>query len=135
LGNQFSKDLNAAVNYNLGGDGTYQVTMFAKTRDNGCTCSLTKQIVMDRLSVSKVTNSVNVYPNPVKSLLTLTTENSGMIEGVEVINSFGSLIPVPMKKLSVDTYILDFSDLSSGVYFIRYSLEGQWLSTQIAVSH
>ncbi len=135
LGNQFSKDLNAAVNYNLGGDGTYQVTMLAKTRDNGCTCSLTKQIVMDRLSVSKVTNSVNVYPNPVKSLLTLTSENSGMIEGVEVINSFGSLIPVPMKKLSVDTYILDFSDLSSGVYFIRYSFEGQWLSTQITVSH
>jgi PKD repeat protein len=135
LGNQFSKDINAGVNYNLGGDGTYMATMSAKTRDNGCTCSMTKQIVMDRLNVSSLANKVMAYPNPVKSFLNLTIEKNSTLEALEIVNALGAKCNVPVQKLNTDSYILDFSNISNGVYFLRYSIEGQLLSTQILVGH
>jgi hypothetical protein len=135
LGNQFSKDINAGVNYNLGGDGTYMATMSAKTRDNGCTCSMTKQIVMDRLNVSSLANKVMAYPNPVKSFLNLTIEKNSTLEALEIVNALGARCNVPVQKLNTDSYILDFSNISNGVYFLRYSIDGQLLSTQILVGH
>lgn len=135
LGNQFSKDINASVNYNLGGDGTYMATMSAKTRDNGCTCSMTKQIVMDRLNVSSLANQVMAYPNPVKSFLNLTIEKNSNFDALEIVNALGAKCHVPVQKLNTDSYILDFSNISNGVYFLRYSIEGQLLSTQILVGH
>ena len=136
LGNQFSKDLNAGVNYNLGGDGSYQVTMSAKTRDNGCSCSISKQIVMDRLNVSSASNvGIKVYPNPIKSFLNVKVENGAIIDALEIVNALGAKCNVPIQKINSDSYIIDFSNRSNGVYFLRYSIEGQLLSTQILVGH
>jgi PKD repeat protein len=136
LGNQFSKDLNAAVSYNLGGDGSYQVTMSAKTRDNGCTCSISKQIVMDRLNVSSASNvGIKVYPNPIKSFLNVKVENGAIIDGIEILNSVGSRVNAPIQMIDKDSYLLDFTPLSNGVYYFKYSIEGRLMSTQLVVAH
>ncbi|MBD8081939.1 pectate lyase family protein [Chryseobacterium caseinilyticum] len=60
-------------------------------------------------------NKLTVYPNPVSSILTISTRNSDVIESGTVTNSLGQTL----KTLDKNTSKIDMSDLSSGVYFLH----------------
>ena len=91
---------------------------------------------MDRLNVSSASNvGIKVYPNPIKSFLNVKVENGAIIDALEIVNALGAKCNVPIQKINSDSYIIDFSNRSNGVYFLRYSIEGQLLSTQILVGH
>jgi hypothetical protein len=60
-------------------------------------------------------NYVNIFPNPAKSTLTLTSETKGTNE-VEIVNSLGQIV----KEFSFETSTtIDIKDLNSGVYFVK----------------
>lgn len=134
LGNQSSKDLNAAVQYNLGGDGVYNVTMLAKTRDYGCSCSMNKQIVMDRLAVHKLSNNhLQFYPNPVSGILTFKLLDSDNIGGISVFNFGGQKLGLSFVEIGMNTWQMDFSEVSSGIYFLEYFIGNERFVDQIVV--
>ena len=60
-------------------------------------------------------NYVNIFPNPAKNTLTLTSETKGTNE-VEIVNSLGQIV----KEFSFETSTtVDIKDLNSGVYFVK----------------
>lgn len=60
-------------------------------------------------------NYVNIFPNPAKNTLTLTSETNGTNE-VEIVNSLGQIV----KEFSFETSTtIDIKDLNSGVYFVN----------------
>ena len=60
-------------------------------------------------------NYVNIFPNPAKNTLTLTSEKDGINE-VEIVNALGQIV----KEFSFETSTtLDIKDFNNGVYFIK----------------
>jgi hypothetical protein len=58
---------------------------------------------------------VNIFPNPAKNTLTLTSE-SNVINEVEIVNALGQIV----KEFSFETKTtVDIKDLSNGVYFVK----------------
>ena len=60
-------------------------------------------------------NYVNIFPNPAKNTLTLTSETNGINE-VEIVNALGQTV----KEFSFETSTtVDIKDLNNGVYFVK----------------
>ena len=67
-----------------------------------------------------ISSGFSVFPNPTNGLLTIQTRN-GLIEQVEILNTFGQLLS---KKQTNETEIkLDLSIYPKGIYFIRINQE------------
>ena len=60
-------------------------------------------------------DNVTIFPNPVKNILTLSTEAAGMQE-VNIVNALGQIV----KEFSFETSVtIDTEDLNNGVYFVK----------------
>lgn len=136
FGNQTSKDVNAAVYYSLSGDGAYTVSMKATTRDGGCICNKTKQIIMDRASISdKNVERISVFPNPAISVITMKANHSDKIINVKLFNSVGAIVPIRITQANLDEIKLDVSNISVGMYNLVYELNGDSFSKKIAIQN
>ncbi|MFD0962786.1 fibronectin type III domain-containing protein [Pseudofulvibacter geojedonensis] len=60
------------------------------------------------------------FPNPVENKLTVSAKNN--IEALSVINMLGQTVRTVQPNLTA--YELDFSDLNTGVYFVKVSING-----------
>ncbi len=58
---------------------------------------------------------LNVYPNPVHSILTILAPNNSLIQEVTVKNSVGHVVEI----INENTTKVDMSSLSSGIYFLQ----------------
>lgn len=58
---------------------------------------------------------LNVYPNPVNSILTISTPKNSSVEQVIVSNSVGQVI----KTINENTTRIDMTSLKSGIYFLQ----------------
>jgi Secretion system C-terminal sorting domain len=84
------------------------------TETNGCTNAQSFTVtVNDCAGIEENENSFAVYPNPVKDILSVISENNTPIQSLEIIDLTGKTI-----KTSV-TNTIDFSELNSGSYFVR----------------
>jgi PKD repeat protein len=134
LGNQSSKDVNAAVYFNLSGDGSYTASMNAKTRDGGCICFKSKQIVMDRASVNQSNlYGVSIFPNPAVSSLNISVPNGLDIQNVRLVNSIGAIVDLVESGNLNNVHSFDISQFSSGIYVISYSIYGKQFTSQIFI--
>jgi bacillopeptidase F len=80
-------------------------------------------------SIVKKSN-LKVYPNPANNYITVEIDNCSQDEFIEVYNSSGKLIKVV--KIQSGQKLLDISELSSGIYFIR--LRNSILSSKFIVN-
>jgi PKD repeat protein len=136
LGNQSSKDVNAAVYFNLSGDGTYAASMNAKTRDGGCICFKSKQIVMNRASVNHGNlYGVSIYPNPAVSRLNISVPNGLDIQKVRLISSIGTIVNLVELQNLNHLHQFDVSQVSSGLYVIAYEIYGKQFTSQIFIGN
>jgi PKD repeat protein len=136
LGNQSSKDVNAAVYFSLSGDGSYAASMNAKTRDGGCICFKSKQIVMDRASINQSNlYGVSIYPNPTVSSLNISVPNGLEIQKVKLVNSIGALINLVELNNLNNVHQFDVSQISSGMYVISYEIYGKQFTSQVFVGN
>lgn len=136
FGNQSSKDVNAAVYFNLSGDGSYTASMNARTRDGGCVCFKSKQIVMDRASVNQSNlYGVTIYPNPAVSNLNISVPNGLEIQKVKLVNSTGAKINLVELENLNHIHRFDISQLSSGMYVILYEIYGKQFTSYIFISN
>jgi hypothetical protein len=65
---------------------------------------------------------IQVFPNPTENLVNLVFDNSFNRAKVEIYNYLGEL--VLYKELSENVSTIDVSNFSTGVYFLRISLDG-----------
>lgn len=119
LGIKSSKDENAKVNYDLQQDGVYTVTVKSVVRSTGCECSKTKQIVMDRASVSMGDfTALQIYPNPTTDRLWVRIP-SGMGSKIYLVrNAMGAVVAQGM-VLDQSLLALQLPELSSGMYTLE----------------
>jgi len=111
------------------GNGTHTL-VYSFTDGNGCTASDSAFIFVDACaSISEITNSsIRVYPNPTKSLLTVSFDGSMADISVKDIN--GKTL---VSKLINANETLDLTSLSAGTYFIEVSIEGEKYIKRIIV--
>ena len=85
------------------------------------------------LNTSGEINSVNIYPNPVKDLLTLDFDNKELKE-VKLINSLGQLVyyssELTRNKIQIDT-----KNFPSGMYYISIQAKEGVLQKKVIVNH
>jgi len=123
-------------NGNTGGvdyaaDGSYTVTMRATTAA-GCFCESTQQVVVDRLNTNQIggLSSFVVYPNPSTGLFKVELGIQQIQGKIEVLDAVGSVVfSIEASDLSAQGWEIDLSDVSNGLYLVRYS-SGQMTSVR-----
>ncbi|MDG1332579.1 MAG: T9SS type A sorting domain-containing protein [Crocinitomicaceae bacterium] len=65
---------------------------------------------------------IEIFPNPAKDYLTIRSDLGSDLE-VELINGFGQV--VRSERLESSSNTLNISDLASGIYFVKISVDGK----------
>ena len=68
------------------------------------------------------TESIILYPNPVKDRLTVKAEN---LQSVEIYNLMGQLVKTSTAN------VIDFGDLNEGIYFVRVKADGKTVAERV----
>jgi hypothetical protein len=76
-----------------------------------------------------LTNSINIYPNPAESTITITEQIDINIHQISIIDLTGKLIQVEMSNFNS----IDISTLSPGIYIIRINADGRFYDKKIMV--
>ncbi len=117
---QFSKDVNAIVNYNFKKDTFYLASMFATDRNTGCKCSKEKLVTMNRATVQNLNQvQISISPNPSTGLFNLKLNKSNSNLTVYITNANGQKIPSRLIQIDDSNYQLDLKEESNGVYFMK----------------
>jgi PKD repeat protein len=133
-GTMKSKDVNAAVNYDLQSDGEYTVTMKAVVRQTGCECSKTKKIIMNRAAVKDLQEvGVAVYPNPTAGdIKVATSETFGANITVNVMSIEGKMVS-SRTVANEGVMSLNTDGLSNGVYLVQVMSGDKQVTKKITV--
>lgn len=75
----------------------------------------------------EVTNRLSIFPNPSEGMITVTN-NSGKVQQLMIYNTLGQL--VKEATMTSDSYIIDLTQLHSGIYFVRSSTSEGLQATQ-----
>ncbi len=77
-----------------------------------------------------VTNSLEIYPNPVKKTLYLAGEGSAQPQSISVVDSFGRITTVNSTH-NDGVMELDLAPFSSGLYVIRIQFDNATINTRV----
>ncbi|PHX92965.1 MAG: hypothetical protein CK532_01125 [Flavobacteriales bacterium] len=129
-----SKDLAAAVNYDLQSDGEYTVTMKALVRQTGCECTKIKKIVMNRAATKDLLEvGVAVYPNPTSGdIKVATSETFGANITVNVMSITGKVV-YSTTSANQGVMVLNAGDLSNGIYLVQVTSGNNQVTRKITV--
>jgi PKD repeat protein len=122
-GTNNTSGVNAETQYDFQADGSYDVTMSARsTTAPFCECSITKKVVMNRASVKDFeTTGVAVFPNPNNGNFNLSVKsNFGKNLNIVITNMSGAVV----KQISTENnglISINSGNLSDGVYMVRVS--------------
>lgn len=117
---QFSKDVNAMVNYNFKKDTFYVASMTANNRITGCSCSKEKTVTMNRAETSNLQKlQISIAPNPSAGLFNLKLNKLVSDLKIEITNVNGQKINGHLMKIDDSLYQIDLKNESNGIYFIK----------------
>ena len=75
-----------------------------------------------------MTQSVSIYPNPTKDMLTVKADN---LSSVEIYNSIGQM--VYSKTADANETVINTSDFEAGIYMVRINANGNEVTKKISV--
>jgi hypothetical protein len=75
-----------------------------------------------------MTQSVSIYPNPTKDMLTVKADN---LSSVEIYNSIGQM--VYSKTADANETVINTSDFEAGIYMVRINANGSEVTKKISV--
>lgn len=103
-----------------------------KLTTNACGKNTTKEksLIINTLGIKESTmeDPVRIYPNPTQNIVTITTRKK--IEIVALTDASGRIVSYHLNKMTFG-YTLPFSHLTSGVYVLKYKMEGKEFSKKI----
>ncbi len=108
--------------------GQYTLTVNHKgTLTNG---SQSFSLILTGTGVSLNTNSnefkqISIYPNPTNNILNFNTEDLIEISDISIFDVTGKVIST---KYNLNQKTIDVSNLQSGVYFVRFATNGQFIN-------
>jgi hypothetical protein len=70
-------------------------------------------------STPKASNELKVYPSPSNSIVNVEARSGITITEISVTNSMQEEVGARILEMNNNTAVLDISDLSSGMYFVR----------------
>ena len=135
-GTNKTSGVNAETQFDFQTDGTYDVTMRARsTTAPFCECSITKKVVMNRAAVKDLeTTGVAVFPNPNNGQFNLSVKSSfGKNLNIVITNMSGAVV----KQISAENNGLiniNSGNLSDGVYMVRVSSGDNTAVRRITIS-
>ncbi len=128
---------------NVKGHGTTEKSMQYEFVDyapkNGQNYYRLKQIDFDgqahysevlNLNVTGLTFKVNMYPNPVRDFLQVTTTGGKVVNQLALYNLSGQLMQAPLREVEQDHWEFNVSELPSGTYFVKLEVEDADLPAQ-----
>jgi len=117
------------VNVDFQEEGDFTVTLTARNNTTGCECTESQNHNNVGTEDLAIENNFIVYPNPVKSELTIELEFT-KVATIELVNSLGATVATVDSKNIVDgKVVIDVNDLASGLYLVRIT-SGQTISTK-----
>jgi Secretion system C-terminal sorting domain/PKD domain len=100
--------------------GTYSVQVTL----NGCVSTLSNLVIV-RVGLENANTFITIYPNPVRELLTIETENVPFPIQLQLLNSIGQTIF--STQLVEQRSQIDLSALAAGAYLLKLEHEqGKW---------
>ena len=76
-------------------------------------------------------STYNIYPNPVKDVLTVRGEN---MRQIKVYNALGQI--VKNIDCNTDEYEINVNDMNNGIYFINITnVNGEMTTSKVSVQH
>ena len=114
--------VNAQTQHNFQKDGTFNVTMRARSQNApNCECSVTKKVIMNRASVRGTDNiTFNIYPNPNNGHFNLVMDKSfGNNVIVEITGMSGKLVKQLQGQTINGSISVDGRDLADGAYMVK----------------
>ncbi len=99
------------VDHSYAASGNYTVTLSV----DGSICNDAKEIVLDVVGMSEISDRLNIHPNPFSDMLYIDSERH--IKEIKLIDITGktSFVYIPNKK----SMMMDLSGLHSGIYTIE----------------
>ncbi|MEA3463190.1 MAG: M64 family metallopeptidase [Bacteroidota bacterium] len=79
-------------------------------------------------------SAIRIYPNPVYDMLNVKILDQVGEAEIELYDSRGREIQSLISNY-YDTHVLDMSSLDAGIYMIKISLDGKYLSSRIIIKH
>ena len=72
-------------------------------------------------------NDFALYPNPAKSLITISSTINGIVKiNYEIVDVLGKVI-LQNENNSSDKFIINIHDLNSGIYFLRLHVNNSFV--------
>lgn len=97
---------------------------------NGCWEYGVNTLGIDNQNIKKQT--LTIYPNPAKSLVTINGEN---IESVEITDIQGRVVNIPQFKLTPNEIQLSTNELLNAVYFVKTKQNGILTISKLIIHH
>jgi hypothetical protein len=115
--------------------GTYSVTV---TDPKGCSVTHTDLVtdIDDITFDNELENLISLIPNPTngKVLLTLNLHGYHAVQ-IRVYNNLGKeIIAMPSENIQVESFEMDLSKYSTGVYFFKISVDGRVVTKKLIYS-
>ncbi len=121
--------------YKYMGLGIFKVTL--KISENGCTSTTTKDVRINVMGTESVSNEgvFEAYPNPVSSTLNIKLTGAQTANTIKVLNMLGQQVLVhPIKDATQNTFALDLSNETAGVYFVYVITENGTYNTKFTIT-
>ena len=103
--------------------GTYQFIVFSKEESDSSSCRFEYGPYVlscpSKTTSPELSTIVQFYPNPVSNDLNIYA--NGQIKYIAMYNVTGQVLLT--KSINSDNYILDCSDLTNGIYYLKLELE------------
>ncbi|MBK7213680.1 MAG: T9SS type A sorting domain-containing protein [Bacteroidales bacterium] len=120
--------------HTYGSSGTYRVNLYIQNENQSWDTLSQDFIIIDHIGLRELqTANIRVYPVPARGEVTIESNSPFHISAIKVYNSTGKEMPVSA-AVNGKYAILDIRGWTSGVYFIRMSVEGIILSRKLIVN-
>jgi len=118
-------------------DGVYRITMRARNA-NGCECVAVKSVTVNRRSVEETTGlnaRISLYPNPNRGEFAVQVASGGQSDlHIGLYNILGTKIAdIPTRGLKSGIFNVQAADLSSGIYFVKFTAGGETVTRKVHI--
>lgn len=100
------------------------------TTGNGCTAT-SEAVLLEVLGLRDELGGINLYPNPVVDWITLGSDAPIHEMDVVIYDALGKAYELPIDRSAMNALRIDFSEVSTGVFFIKLKVNEETIINRI----